>query len=283
MKSIQPRQYVATGTSAWEMLAFLAVLLVWPAAIIVLAVVTWGIGIVIWGIKAYLDNRKMQARLQGSALKVGPYQFPEIHRLSQELAEAMQLKTAPDIYVLESNEQNAFAMKHGKKASVVLVDDLVHGALSTENPNVLNWLVAHEVAHLALGHTAPLRRWMRSICPPLSRLDEISCDRVAAAVVDDPTAVRDALVLLLIGPQLFRRVDQRGLELQAKQLLSSKRALKAAESGMTHPLLVNRYALATQTLPPLKPQTLKAASVGDAFHSAAALKPSGSLTDTLKH
>jgi Zn-dependent protease with chaperone function len=103
---------------------------------------------------------------------------------------------------------------------------------------------------------------MRSIVPPLSRLDEFTCDRVATAVVNDSDAVRDALTLLLVGPQLFSRVNQRALKEQADEFMKiSKNERKSAESRSSHPLLLHRYAKISEVLRAPRPARLTSPQV----------------------
>jgi hypothetical protein len=233
-------------------------------ALAVLTVVTWGIGPILILISLLTMERKITGLLLGGAVRVGQYQFPEIHQRVVALAAAMGLEQTPEVYVLESNTQNAFAMKHGKKNRIVLIDDMVFGAALTGNENVLTWILAHEMAHVALRHTSVMRSWMRNLIPSLSRLDELTCDLVATDVINDPDAVRDALTLLLVGPQLFSRVNHRALVQQANELMTvQKRARKSAESRTSHPLLLHRYAKLIEVLPPLpRPTRASSSSAG---------------------
>ena len=74
----------------------------------------------------------------------------------------------------------------------------------------------------------------------LSRLDEFSCDAVAHALVGDAAAAQDALTLLLIGPQLFAKVNRVALEQQAGEVAADKNS-KKSERKLSHPLLLRRY------------------------------------------
>lgn len=250
IRDVDPFDHVVSGTSWWTFLGVIAVIVFFGG----LLVATWGVSLVITLIAVWLSERKVTGILLGGAVRVGPYQFPEIHQRVSALATAMGVRKPPEVFVLESNTQNAFAMKHGKKSRIVLIDDMVFGAALTGNENVLTWILAHEMAHIALGHTELSRAWMRGIMPPLSRLDEFTCDRVATAAVGDPDAVRDALTLLLVGPQLFSRINHRALAQQANELMKAKKkARKSAESMNSHPLLLHRYAKLVDLLPPQRP------------------------------
>ena len=180
-------------------------------------------------------------KLRGSALQVDEYQFPEIHRSALAMSERLGLSECPEIYIVEDNHQNAFAVKKGSKSYIVLIDDIVYGAMATGNSGALDFILGHELAHHALGHTSFFRAMIRSKYTPLCRLDELSCDGVAHALVGDKTAARDALALLLVGPQLFKSVNKEALDRQAREVIEDKYT-KKVERNLSHPLLLRRYA-----------------------------------------
>lgn len=242
-----PKQHVAPGTGFHSFIGWLVFLIVGPTVIIITMISTMGIALIGWavaGLFYWSRVQKARARMKGSAIRVASDQFPEIHSAAHRLSTILGINE-PDIYVIESNDQNAFAIKHGGKHCVVLVDDIVHGALSTGNAGVLDFIIAHELAHHALGHTGLIRGIISARYSPLSRLDEFSCDAVAHALVEDGTAVRDAMTLLLVGPQLFPRVNKAALDRQAREVFSDPTSRKS-EAGLTHPLLLRRYARLVQ-------------------------------------
>lgn len=244
MTQIDARQYVAPGTSTHTFIGY-TVFLIGAALIIIATVaVTMGAALIGWAIAGlfYFSRlQKARAALRGSALQVNQTQFPAIHEMTCELGVRLGLSEPPEIFVLEDNQQNAFALKYGAKRYVVLIDDIVHGALSTGNAKVLTFIVGHELAHHALGHTGWMRALVSASYKPLSRLDEFSCDAVAHALTGDPAAAKDALALLLVGPHLFRSIDRATLDQQAIQVAADKYSVKA-ERALTHPLLLRRYA-----------------------------------------
>ncbi len=186
-------------------------------------------------------RRKAQAHLRGSGVRVGPSQFPEIHAAATQMAARLGLDKCPDIYIVEDNSQNALALKYGKDAFVVLIDDLVHAAISTGNLKALYFVIGHELAHHAYGHTSGLRSIATRLWPRLSRLDEHSCDAVGRELVGDLAAARAAMKLLLIGPELFSRINTAALDEQAQDVISDK-FTRRCEQNLTHPLILNRYA-----------------------------------------
>jgi Zn-dependent protease with chaperone function len=151
------------------------------------------------------------------------------------------MKEVPEVYIIEDNSQNAFALKHGNKSHVILVDDLVYGALMTKKPKIIDFIIGHELAHHALGHTNTIRGMIRSYFRPLSRLDEFSCDAVAHALVEDPEAAKDSMVMMLVGPHLTKLVNHESFDQQVQEVVENRYSRKG-ERLLTHPLLLRRYA-----------------------------------------
>ena len=228
-RQIDPRDYI---------LFFLSSVL----GLIVITVATFGIALIpiIIGLIMYFYRVRIAlAQLRGSALKVSSKQFPEIHEYVAELADAIDMDP-PDVYIMESAQQNAFAAKIGAKKNVVLFDSIVNAAIQLNKPDLLRFIIGHELAHHALGHTGLIRSQVSMIYKPLSRSDELSCDAVAAALVGEQ-AGKEALTLLLIGPHLFPKLNVAALDRQALAV-EEDRYTKKAEKQMHYPLLLRRIA-----------------------------------------
>lgn len=142
------------------MIGWLLLLIVGPLLVLAPIAVTYGLALIVWIIGAvfYISLVKQaQARLKGSAVEVSAAQFPEIHAIVQEYARRLGLKEVPLTYVIEDNQQNAAALKHGGKNFVILIDDIVFGTSATGNSKALAFIIGHELAHHALGHTGFFR------------------------------------------------------------------------------------------------------------------------------
>jgi Zn-dependent protease with chaperone function len=240
--SINPYDYVEPGTGFHAFLGYILLGFATLIPLLILTISTLGIGLIfpLIGLLFYFMRvRVAQAQLNGSALRITPNQFPDIYEDVAEIAKSLDMD-CPDVYLIESNQQNAFAVKIGSRKSVVLYDDIVHGAALIQKPEVLRFIIAHELAHHALGHTGLIRSQIRFLYRPLSRRDEFSCDAVATAVVGEDIA-RDALTMLLVGPQLMSQVNVKALQRQAYDVEDNKYT-KKAERSLHHPLLMHRLA-----------------------------------------
>src|SRR5262249_47637823 len=159
--TVVAREHEAPGTGLHKAIATLLALF----GIAVLAASTFGVGLLALLIMPLLDwllRRRMMATLRASCLEVGPQQLPQIHACVQTYAQRLGMKDVPDVFIVESNTLNAAAQRIGARNVVYLVDDVVWGALKAGDPRALSFVIAHELAHHALGHTRGFRTYVRS-------------------------------------------------------------------------------------------------------------------------
>src|SRR5690349_20484629 len=77
-------------------------------------------------------------------------QHVEVHRMVTELSEIAKLTQTPKVYVIPTQEKNAFAAGFTPDTNVVAVTD---GLLKILTKEELRAVLAHEVGHLANGDT----------------------------------------------------------------------------------------------------------------------------------
>ncbi len=237
---VDARRHIEPGTSFAVVLAYLVGTLV----ILIGGAVSYGI---LWVVLLfapladYFNRKKVMALIKGSALEVSPAQFPEIHQCATALAQRLSLQTVPHIYILEGNTINAAALRVAGRKVIVLQDDLVDACLRSGDVQTLTFILGHEMAHHALGHTGLIRSGLTKVFKKLSRLDEFSCDAVANELVGDMNVSTRAIALLVTGPQLMPYLNFNALIAQAHQVAADKNT-KKAERKLTHPLLLCRLA-----------------------------------------
>lgn len=231
-------QHLASGTSRYTILGYGAVILGVLAAAagsMGSALLLIPVGILI----QYFQAKKVRALIRGSGVQVSPQQLPQLYAVVEQFSQRLGLKEVPEVYIVEDSMQNGFAVKLGKRDLVLLTDDVVWGALQSRDPHALGFVVGHELAHIALGHTGIVRSMLRAAFKPLSRADEFSCDNVASALVGNPDIAVHGVTLLTVGPQLLGYINDEALLAQAQQVCSDKLS-KKAEKRLTHPLLLRR-------------------------------------------
>jgi Zn-dependent protease with chaperone function len=233
---VEPKAFVEPRTGLAVVLGSIVLVLFTVALIFT---IYGGIILLLGLLVDYFRRKKALANLKGSSIEIGPVQFPEIYACSQTISQRLGLSHPPAIYLAQGNTINAWAMRAAGKQVVVLMDDTINAALLSDEPRTLSFIIAHELAHHAFGHTKYFRSQLRVIMKWLSRLDEFSCDAVANEIVGDRTISAKALTLLASGPQLFRYVNPARLAEQAQEVVADKKS-KKAEKRLTHPLLLRR-------------------------------------------
>lgn len=227
---IEPKTGMAVTLGTVLMVVFgLVSILVWVLLI----------GILIGLVVDYFRRQKALAQLKGSSIEINDAQFPEIYACAQAISSRLGLSGTPAIYMIEGNTLNAAAIRLAGRQVVVLMDDTVNAALLSDEPRTLSFIIAHELAHHALGHTRFFRSRIRAMMKWLSRLDEFTCDAVANQIVGDKAVSAKALTLLASGPQMFKYINTTRLAQQAREVEADKKA-KKAEKHLTHPLLLRR-------------------------------------------
>ena len=179
--------------------------------------------------------------LKHNAVKINQEQFSDIYEKIVEYSEKMNIKKVPDAYVMQSGGLlNAFATRFFFKDFVVIYSDVLEMAYE-QGENAVNFIVAHELAHVKRGHLTKKKYILcAEIIPFLgfaySRACETTCDNFAAALV--PENSTDGMLALLAGKKLYKKVNIDTLLKNAYE-----------ESGFwtwfyeicsTHPNLVNR-------------------------------------------
>nr|XP_043606406.1 protease HtpX homolog [Erigeron canadensis] len=199
----------------------------------------------------------------GTSVLVSENQLSELHQLMVQSAEVLKIE-APDLYVRQSPVPNAYTLAiNGKKPFVVVHTSLIE-LLSRKE---LQAVLAHELGHLKCDHgvwltvaniltvgayTIPgiggmiaqnleeqLFRWLRAA--------ELTCDRAALLVVQDPKVVISVLMKLAGGcPSL---ADQLNVDAFLEQARSYDKASaspvgwyirNAQTRQLSHPLPVLR-------------------------------------------
>lgn len=150
-------------------------------------------------------------RLNG--VKIGANQFPLIHSTVEELCVKMDFKQMPDIYVMQSGGVlNAFATRFFGRNMVVVyseIFDLVEQGAEEE----LNFVLAHELAHIKRNHLGKMMfilpsMWIPGIAEMYLRACEFTCDRYAAYYTGNYSAAKNSLTILAIGKTMYEKVNR---------------------------------------------------------------------------
>jgi Zn-dependent protease with chaperone function len=161
-------------------------------------------------------ERALRAASLGSAVRLGQDQLPSIWVLHRQVFNGLDMEQVPDLYLTQFPLANAYTI--GTDKPIVLLNSELIRILDDDGRRVV---LAHEAAHVHSDHVLYrtalliLLQVGTSVRLPLlaglpllaiqyallewSRAAELSCDRAAALVTRDPTAVCRALMTIAAG------------------------------------------------------------------------------------
>ncbi len=143
------------------------------------------------------------AYLRGSAVRLGPDQFPEIYTRVVEFAQRAGMKKEPEAYLMQADGAlNAFATKFFRGQMVVLYADLLEAC--GDDTEARDMIIGHEIGHLRCGHLdwfilTSLGRVIPFLGSAYSRACEYTCDRWGAALSGSAQGARRGLMVLAAG------------------------------------------------------------------------------------
>ena len=182
------------------------------------------------------------AQIRGSAIRLGPDQFPELYRRVEELASRMEFRRMPEVYLMQQDGAiNAFATRFLRSHMVVLMADLLEACGS--NDAARDMIIGHELGHIRAGH---LRfRWILLpvafipfVGTALSRAREYTCDRYGRAAANDEDGALLGLTILAAGGKYAPLVDRRTLAQQHAEL--ARGWMLVGQWMSTHPPIAKR-------------------------------------------
>jgi Zn-dependent protease with chaperone function len=182
--------------------------------------------------------------VRGSAVKLGPEQFPELDRRVRELGERAGIADLPAAYVMEAGGAlNALATKFLRSRMIVLYSDLLEACAS--DPAARDMVIGHELGHVKQGHLQ--LSWLLApgmfvpfLGAAYSRARERTCDRWGAALCGDPQGALRGLAILAAGGRHGPRVNLRSFAAQRQDLDTGWMTLGRWLS--TYPTLAERVA-----------------------------------------
>jgi Zn-dependent protease with chaperone function len=236
--NVDPKSCVEPGTSGLLIGAF-CIAIIGTLVGILLSYGILLIALILYPLFSWYFHKKATALLHGSGVRVSDTQFPQIQRCVETFKERLGLTAEVEVYIVEAKILNAAAVRYGKKNVILLTDDLIHGCVASGNPQALSFVIAHELAHIALNHNGVFRSWMAKHMKKLGRLDELSSDTVALKLVGNKDIAFCGLLILTVGYALLPFVNTEGIVTQAQEVAANKYS-KKAERTLTHPLLLNR-------------------------------------------
>jgi Zn-dependent protease with chaperone function len=216
----------------------------------------------------FLMNVAFVTAIRGSAVRLGPDQFPELHARVEAIARRIGLRRIPDVYLMQQDGAlNAFAMRFVRKHMVVLLSDLLEAC--GDNVAARDMIIGHELGHIRAGHLRA--RWLlmpASVVPflgsALSRAREYTCDRYGCAAAGDRDGALVGLTILAAGGRYGPMVN-RTLLMEQRRDLRSAWMLVGEWLGSHPPLSKRVWALAPDLVPQTSPARTRMRVLRTAF------------------
>lgn len=247
------------------LLALLVSLALWLVATISIVGLVYG---AFFGIFFFVMHLGFVAYVRGSAVRLGPDQFPELHAAVVRLAGQIGLDPVPEAYLMQAGGTlNAFATRFLRAHMIVLFSDLLEAC--GDNTAARDMIVAHELGHVHRGHL----RWHWLLLPAhlvpflstaLSRAREYTCDRYGLAGAGSTDGALLGLAILSAGGRHGPLVNRRVFVAQRAALNTGW--MTVGEWLGTHPPLAKRMMALDPSLvagtPRLRPVgALRAAAI----------------------
>ncbi|HET6148988.1 MAG TPA: M48 family metallopeptidase [Polyangia bacterium] len=220
--------------------------LFWLAALISIAGIVIGLFV---GALALVVHCLFMAHVIGNGVRVGPRQLPDLMRRIEAAAHKLGMDRVPEAYLLQAGGLlNAFATKLMSRRFIIIYSDLLEASDADDGSgrvNELDFVIGHELGHLAAGHLASRLFLLPARILPLlgsaySRACEYTCDRCGHAVTGDLDVSSRALAILAAGPRAARRIDLDAFVDQRRE--TGRFWMGIYELNATHPFLSKRVA-----------------------------------------
>jgi Zn-dependent protease with chaperone function len=181
---------------------------------------SFGIVLILWFI-TWLINRILSEynvrKLQAVGTAATADQFPEVAQALSDICDQFNVKQLPKVIVLNSSEVNAFALRFARKKVIVLLSQVLEGIL--DQPGQLRFILAHELGHLVLDDSFG-GKFLIYRPAAFKAARELTCDNCGCAAAGDLESTKTALKRLGVGNELFPRLNEQFLEVEAKYIYS---------------------------------------------------------------
>lgn len=231
-------------TSSKESLYFIlcTIVSVFIYGLVLLSVVGIGIALLLFGLVLF-TNAIMIGNIRGNGVRISEKQFPEVYERVVSLSKAMHLKAVPDVFVIHSEGAfNAFATRFFGRNMVVVYSEVFELARE-QGGKELDFIIAHELAHIKRRHVwksilVMPAKFIPFLSEAYSRACEYTCDRKAAYYIQDGEAAKQALTILSIGKVLYKEINESAFLEQIHS--ESNVAVWFSEITSSHPNLPKR-------------------------------------------
>lgn len=231
----------------WPSERFRFALVALAAALIWIGLVMTVVGLVyavFLGLFFFLAHTVFIAHVRGSGVRLSAAQLPELNERVERMARRLGLKRTPEAYLIQAGGSlNALATHYLGRDCIVLYSELVEAC--GDNGAALDFIIAHELAHLRAGHLRLRWALLPGLFTPFigtawSRACEYTADGAALAAAGHSEAAQQGLVILAAGGKLAGRIDTPQLVAQTDNLNTPW--MKLGQWLCSHPPISRRLA-----------------------------------------
>lgn len=229
------------GERIWLALVALLAALIW---VLLAATIIGLIYALFLGIFFFLAHTVFIAHVRGSGVRLGTAQLPELNERVERLARRLGLKQVPEAYLMQAGGSlNALATKYLGRDCIVLYSELVEAC--GDNGAALDFIVAHELAHLRAGHLRLHWLLLPGLFMPFvgsayRRACEYTADGAALESAGRSEEALQGLLILAAGGKLAGRIDKPQWIAQTDTLNTPW--MKLGQWFSSHPPLSRRLA-----------------------------------------
>lgn len=162
------------------------------------------------------------SHLRGSAVLIGPDQFPDLHLAIEESCQKLGMKQMPDAYLLHADGLfNALATRFLGRHYIVLYSSVVDALES--RPEAIRFYIGHELGHIHRKHLrwgpvlAPMA-WIPLLGAAHRRAQEYTCDRYGLACSSSPEAALAGMAALAAGHSRWSALNAESFHRQCESL-----------------------------------------------------------------
>lgn len=205
------------------------------------------------GLFLFVGHVMFIAHVRGSAVKIGPDQFPDLNESVERLARRMGFQNIPEAYVMQAGGiLNALATKLFRSDMIILYSDLLEAC--GDDTAARDMIVAHELGHLKEGHLKHLWFLLPGMLVPflgsaLSRAREYTCDRYGLAGAGQKEGAMRGLAILAAGAKRGPSVNLKAMARQVEDLNTGW--LTIGTWLASHPPLAERMIALEESLKPV--------------------------------
>lgn len=198
----------------------------------------------------FMGHVMFVSHVRGNGIKIGPNQFPDLHKKITELAQKFGMQKMPEAYLIQAGGAlNAMATKMFNANMLILYTDLLEAC--EDDTAARDMILAHELGHIHAGHL----KWHWFLAPgmlipflgtALSRAREYTCDRYGLVGAGNKAGALKGLTILAAGAKYASSVNLTEFVKQQEVLNTGWMTIGMWLS--THPPLSKRIAALDEQL-----------------------------------